>query len=356
MSARMAVPAPVRIGRLSALVRLRAVVATVALALLAGAAFALHLSIGTTVIPPSELIATLLGNPPDDATALVVHGFRLPRATAALTAGLALGMSGALTQTIARNPLASPDILGVTSAAALGAVAVLVLAGGASAGASGIAASVLMPAAALGGGILAGVATAVLGWRGGIDLHRTVLAGIGVSWLATSLTTWLLTLGDVTNAAIAVTWMSGSLNGREWSAIAPSVAAIAVLLVIGSALAHQLALTAFDDQTAAGIGVRLGPVRLAVLATAVLLASFAALVAGPISFVALAAPQIARLATHTPTPPLWASALVGAVLLLAADVVTAHLFPIPLPAGVGTALVGVPYLLWLIVLNRRRIA
>ncbi|WP_345436508.1 FecCD family ABC transporter permease [Microbacterium gilvum] len=347
---------PARLGPFSTLLRPRAIATTAVLALLALAAFAVHLSVGTTVIPVDELLRALVGRASDDATELIVQGFRLPRATAALTAGLALGMAGALTQTIARNPLASPDILGVTSTAALGAVAVLVLAGGASGGASGVAASVLMPAAALAGGVAAGAVTAALGWRGGIDLHRTVLAGIGVSWLATSLTTWLLTLGDVTNAAIALTWMSGSLNGREWSAIAPSVVAIALLLVAASGLAHALALTAFDDQTAVGIGVRLGPVRLAALATAVLLASFAALVAGPISFVALAAAQIARLAARTPTPPLWASALVGATMLLTADLAASRLFPLPLPAGVGTALVGVPYLLWLIIRGRRRIA
>ncbi|WP_259363339.1 FecCD family ABC transporter permease [Microbacterium esteraromaticum] len=344
-----------RAGVFSALVRPRAIAVAGGLTLLVLLAAAVHLALGSTLIPLGDVLAAVFGAG-DGGTVLIVQGIRLPRVAAALAAGLALGMSGAITQTIARNPLASPDVLGVTSGAALGAVAVLVLSGGVSGGAAGMAATVAMPLAALGCGLVAATITCALGWRGGIDVQRTVLAGIGVSWLATSLTTWLLTLGDVTNAAIATTWMSGSLNGREWSAIAPSVTGIVVLLVCGALLSQGLRLAAMDELTATGLGVRLGAVRLIALAVAVLLASLAALVAGPLSFIALAAPQIARLAARTPTPSPWTSACVGALLLIVADIITSRLFPIPLPAGVGTALVGVPYLIWLIISTRRRTA
>ena len=345
---------PVRLGPVSMLVRPRALAVSAVLLVLVTIVAFVHLATGTTQIDPVELLRTLVGLGTDPSTTLVVQGIRGPRVVAAIVAGIALGVAGAITQTLARNPLASPDVLGVTNTAALGAVAVLVIAGGAHGGASGLAAAIGMPAAALIGGLAAGVLTAVLGWRGGVDLHRTVLVGIGVSWLATSLTTWLLTLGDVTNAAIAVTWMSGSLNGREWTSLLPSVIAILVVLAFTAAISHAIPDLAFDDATAVGLGVRLARLRLAALAGSVALGSLAALVVGPISFVALAAPQIARLATRSTTPPLLASGAVGAMLLLVADVVMSKLFPIPLPAGVGTALVGVPYLVWLLIVSRNR--
>lgn len=352
MSAPVALP--VRLGPVSLLVRPRTLGITLALAIGALAALALHIALGGSTIPLPDVLASLLGQA-DPRTDLAVRGFRLPRATAALVAGAALGMSGAMTQTLARNPLASPDILGVTAGASFGAVAVLVLAEhGGSGGASGATATVAMPLAAIIGGILAGAATTALGWRRSGDITRVVLVGVGISWLGSSLTTWLLTLGDVTNAAIAVTWMTGSLNGREWGALLPALIACTALLVVGASMSDRVALTALDERVGASLGTALARSRLGVLVVALLLAAIATLIAGPIAFVALAAGQIARLATGSPTPPLIASAAVGAAMLLLADIIAANAFPVPLPAGIGTAIVGVPYLIWLLLTARRR--
>lgn len=344
----------VRAGRISLLWKPRMLVATIAVAAAGIVAAAVHVSLGGTPIDVGAVFRTLLGDAPDPRTELAVMEFRLPRTVAALVSGAALAVAGALTQTIARNPLASPDVLGVTAGASLGAVGVLVLAGGGAGGLSGVAALVGMPAAAFAGGLLAGLAVFLLAWHGRVDGYRIVLVGLGISWLATSLVTWLLTLGDVTNAAQALTWMTGSLNAEEWSLVAPLSLAACALLIASAALVRPLTIAAFDDATATGLGARLGATRSAALVTSVLLASLATVIAGPLGFVALAAPQIARLVARSATPPFAASALVGSLMVLLADMLTARVFPTPLPAGIGTALIGVPYLVWLLVTAQRR--
>lgn len=345
-----------RIGRVSLLWRRRNLLVVLALAAGTVLAVALHLSLGGSSIDVVSVLRTMFGDAPDPRTELAVIEFRMPRTMAAVVAGGALAVSGAITQTIARNPLASPDILGVTSGASLGAVGVLVLAGGGAGGLSGAAALLGMPAAAFLGGVVAGVAVFVLGYRAGVDGYRLVLVGLGISWLATSLTTWLLTVGDVTNAAQALTWMTGSLNAEEWALVGPLTWAAAVLTGVVLLVGRTLSLTGLGEETAIGLGLRVGFIRSAALLTAVLLASIATVLAGPIGFVALASPQIARLLVRSATPPLAASAFVGALMVLLADVLTARVSPVPLPVGIGTAVLGVPYLVWLLIVSQRRTA
>ncbi|MEN2738259.1 iron chelate uptake ABC transporter family permease subunit [Microbacterium sp. X-17] len=346
----------VRVGAVSVLWRPRGLAVVAALAAATVLATAVHLSLGGTSIDLLSVLRTMVGDPPDARTQLAVVEFRMPRTIAAIVAGTALAVAGAITQTIARNPLASPDILGVTSGASLGAVGVLVLAGGGAGGLSGAAAFLGLPAAAFLGGLIAGVAVYLLAYRGAVDGYRLVLVGLGISWLAASLVTWLLTLGDVTNAAQALTWMTGSLNAEEWAMVGPLAAVTAVLVVLTAALARVLALTGFGEETTVALGVRTNLVRSTALLCAVLLASLATVLAGPVGFVALAAPQIARLLVRSATPPLAASALVGALMMLLADVLTARLSPVPLPVGIGTAVLGVPYLVWLLIVSQRRTA
>lgn len=345
-----------RAGPVSLLWRPRNVAVVLALAVATLLAVALHLSLGGSSIDVLSVLRTMFGDAPDPRTELAVVEFRMPRTTAAVVAGGALAVSGAITQTVARNPLASPDLLGITSGASLGAVGVLVLAGGGAGGLSGVAALIGMPAAAFFGGVLAGVAVFALGYRKGVDGYRLVLVGLGVSWLATSLTTWLLTVGDVTNAAQALTWMTGSLNAEEWALVGPLAGVAAVLTGLVLLAAPALSLAGLGEETAIGLGVRVNLIRSTALLTAVLLASLATVLAGPVAFVALASPQIARLLVRSATPPLAASVFVGALMMLLADVLTARISPVPLPVGIGTAVLGVPYLVWLLIVSQRRTA
>lgn len=345
-----------RVGPVSIRLNLRVLVIAAVLAAVLLGAMALHVAFGGTPLPYPDVLKALLGDTTNPRTHLAVTEFRAPRMVAAVVVGASLAAAGAITQTVARNPLASPDLLGVTAGASLGAVAVLVVAGGGHAGLSGIAATVGMPVAAFTAGILSGVAVYLLAYRRGLDSYRLVLAGLGISGLAASLTTWILTLGDVTSAAQALTWMTGSLNGKDWATVQPMAGAAVVLVLAALASGRWLLLTSLGDDTAVGLGVRIGTVRVTVLTIAVLLASVATVTAGPVAFVALASPQIARSLTSSVTPPVGVSVLVGAVFVLLADTVSANALNVPLPVGVATAVLGAPFLIHLLLKYQRRLS
>jgi iron complex transport system permease protein len=345
-----------RVGPVSLRLNVRVVLIAAILAAALVAAMALHIAFGGTPLPFPDVLRALLGDASDTRTHLAVTEFRAPRMVAAVLVGASLAAAGAITQTVARNPLASPDLLGVTAGASLGAVAVLVIADGGHAGLSGVAAIIGMPVAAFSLGIASGVAVYMLAYRRGLDSYRLVLAGLGVSGLAASLTTWILTLGDVTSAAQALTWMTGSLNGKDWVTVQPMAVSAAVLIGAAVCSGRWLLLTSLGEDTAVGLGTRIGRVRLITLTIAVLLASVATVTAGPVAFVALASPQIARSLTRGVVPPVGVSALVGAVFVLVADTVSANALSVPLPVGVATAVVGAPFLIHLILKYQRRLS
>ncbi|MFI7583998.1 FecCD family ABC transporter permease [Kocuria sp. M1N1S27] len=343
-----------RAGPVSVRVHPRALVISAVLLVLVAGAAAVHVAVGGTPIPYLQVLAALTGRAPDAAVQLAVVEFRAPRTAAAVLVGACLAAAGAITQTVARNPLASPDILGVTSGASAGAVAVLILGQGGAAGLSGVAATVGMPVAAFAAGTASGVAVYLLAYRHGVDSYRLILVGLGISGFTTALTTWMLTLGDVTSAAQALTWMTGSLNGRDWALVRPMAAVAAVLVAAAVLSGRWLLVSSLDEDTAVGLGLRLGRVRVATLSLAVLLASVATVVGGPLVFVALASPQIARLLVRAPVPPVAVSALVGALFVLVADTAAANLLAVPLPVGVATAVLGAPYLIHLVLRSQRR--
>lgn len=345
-----------RAGPVSVRFNSRVLMVAALLALATVAAMALHVAFGGTPLAYPDVVRALLGDESNPRTHLAVTEFRAPRMVAAVVVGACLAAAGAITQTVARNPLASPDLLGVTAGASLGAVSALVVAGGGHAGLSGLAATVGMPAAAFAAGIVSGVAVYLLSYRRGLDSYRLVLAGLGISGLAASLTTWILTLGDVTSAAQALTWMMGSLNGKEWETVQPLAVSGTVLLLAAMLGGRWLLLTSLGEDTAVGLGTRIGVVRLVVLSIAVLLASVATVAAGPVAFVALASPRIARALAGTVIPSVGVSALVGAIFVLLADTLSANALAAPLPVGVATAVVGAPFLIHLILKYQRRLS
>lgn len=345
-----------RLGPVSVRLNIRVVVVGCLLAMGLLAAMALHVAFGGTPLAYADVLQALFGDTSNTRVHLAVTEFRAPRMVAAVVVGCSLAAAGAITQTVARNPLASPDLLGVTAGASLGAVTVLVIAGGGHAGLSGFAATVGMPAAAFTAGVASGVAVYLLAYRRGLDSYRLVLAGLGVSGLAASLTTWILTLGDVTSAAQALTWMTGSLNAKDWGTVQPMTVAAVLLLAAAVCCGRWLLLASFGEDTAVGLGVRIGAVRVVALTIAVLLASVATVVGGPVAFVALASPQIARALTAGVVPPVGVSALVGAIFVLLADTVAANALSAPLPVGVVTAVAGAPFLIHLVLKYQRRLS
>ncbi|WP_329192974.1 FecCD family ABC transporter permease [Streptomyces sp. NBC_01435] len=335
----------VRLGPVSFVWRPWPVLVTLLLLAATFLVFCLSISVGDFPIGLSRVIATILGRG-EQVDEFVVMDLRMPRALAGLVVGAALGMSGAITQSVARNPLASPDILGITGGAGAVAVFLVTVSGGTAAAVVG---SVGLPAAALAGGLGTGLLVYFLAWRRGIDGFRLILIGISVSAVMEAITTWLLVSADIRDVARAQAWLVGSLEDRSWGQVEVAFWCTLVLLVVMAAAAFQFKPMHLGDEVAAGLGVRYTRVRGVLLLCAVLLAAVAVSAAGPVPFVALVAPQVAMRLARFPTPPMVASGLVGAVLLIGSDLVARTALPITLPVGVVTAAIGGPFLVYLLV-------
>ncbi|MEU9202123.1 iron ABC transporter permease [Streptomyces sp. NPDC048332] len=317
----------------------RAAVVAASLVVLLAIVCVAYLCVGESFVAPGEVLNVVLGRPSPDE--LVVGTLRMPRMVVGLLVGLAFGIAGALIQTVARNPLASPDIIGISQGASALTVGAMTF---------GITSYTVLPYLSVIGGVAAAALVYVFAWRGGLHATRFVLIGIGFAIALRSVTTLFLTKGDYLVAQQAQIWMTGSLNGRGYDEAAPIGWTLLVLLpaVLWAARAQRS--VSMDDDTATALGVRLGRVRLGLVALGVILASVATGTAGPVDFVALLAPQIARRMTRTAQIPLLCSALLGAVIVVFADLLARRLFsPTELPVGVLTAAVGAPYLIWLII-------
>ncbi|MFF5373074.1 FecCD family ABC transporter permease [Streptomyces sp. NPDC013187] len=331
-------------GGLSVRLDVRAL--TVVLLLLVAALVASVVLIGTGdfPIPAADVLRTLAGegNPGQE---FIVNELRLPRVLVGLLVGASLGLGGALFQAISRNPLGSPDVLGLGQGATAGALTVIVLTSGS---ANQVAVGALV------GGLVTGLAIYVLAWKRGVHGYRLVLVGIGVSAIVTAVNGYLLTKSDIVDAARAVVWMTGSLDGRDWDQVWPLLALTAVLVPLVLVNARGLRMMEMGDDVSYALGVRVERVRLLLMVAAVLLTASATAAAGPVSFVALTAPQLARRLTRSPGPNLLSSLCMGAALLVVADWVSQRAFGAEqLPVGVVTGVLGGVYLLWLLVSERR---
>ncbi|SDF79228.1 iron complex transport system permease protein [Lentzea fradiae] len=333
----------VRIGRWSWVWRPWVALVTVLLAAATFLVFCVSISVGDFTIGLDAVLRTLAGQG-ERVDEFVIMDLRMPRALVGLIAGIALGVSGALTQSIARNPLASPDVLGITSGASATAVFIVTASGGAAIGSA-----VGLPAAALAGGLLTGFVVYFLAWKKGIDGFRLILIGVAVNAAMQALTTWLLAVADIRDVARAQAWLVGSLQSRTWTEVWTALWLTAGLVLAVLVVAFHLRPMHFGDDVAAGLGVRHGAVRSFLLLCAVLLAGVAVSAAGPVPFVALVGPQIAMRLQRSPVPPLIASGLFGALLLIGSDLVARVVLPNDLPVGIVTAVIGGPFLVYLLV-------
>ncbi|MCX4654369.1 FecCD family ABC transporter permease [Streptomyces microflavus] len=330
------------LGGLSLRIRPRPLVVTLLLALLAAGSGALALT-RDGLVPPAEVLGALFGAGSEQA-AFVVLELRLPRVALGLVVGAALGAAGALFQQLSRNPLGSPDIVGFNSGAATGALLVLL---------HGDPAYVAVGAA--GGGLATAVIVQLLARRGSFRGNRLILAGIAVGSLLASVNAYLLTRAALDHAQSAQLWLIGSLGSTERHQILPALIALVALLLLALPTVRRLDLLEMGDEAAGGLGVDAGRTRVLVLLVAVGLSAVAVSVAGPIVFVALCAPHLARrLSRGTGTGMLPAAAM-GALLLSASDLVAITLPTAgPLPVGVVTGALGGVYLAWLLGRRQRR--
>lgn len=324
----------VRTARRRDTTHLRRTCALLALAVLV--AFAVDVLLGRYPVPLPDLVRIASGEvvPP---TSFILLEDKLPRAVVGLLVGLAFGASGATFQTMLRNPLASPDILGVTSGASAFAVFAIVVLGVTGRDVSWW---------ALTGAAVVAVALHLL--SRGVAGQRLVLAGIGLAAVLTAVTSHLLARSTIRTAAEVLVWLNGSLSSSTWDRATDLALALAVLLPALAWLSRGLDGLALGDDAASGLGVRVRRTRLGLLSVSVALAGVATAAAGPVSFVAFLSGPLARRLLRG-RASLTASALVGALIVLSADFVAANALETRLPVGVLTGALGAPFLLWLLV-------
>jgi len=271
---------------------------------------------------------------------------RLPRVVLAVLVGAALGIAGGIFQTVLGNPLASPDILGVSGGASA-AAAFAILSLGLSGAAVGVAAFL--------GATAVAAAIYLLAWREGVTGYRFVLIGVAMAFLVNGAIGYLLTRSQVEDVRSALVWMVGSIGTPGWGDVTVLALAVLALLPLVAVVVRRLRALELGDEAAGGLGVRVEPSRLLALGVAVALAAVATAFAGPVAFVAFVSAPIARRLLPTGGTVLGPAALVGAVVVLAAELVAQHLVPtLEVPVGIVTGAVGATYLLWLLATADRR--
>lgn len=302
-----------------------------------------YLCLGSLTLDPRDVISALLGQG-DMMTIFMVQELRLPRLMAACLTGGAFALAGILMQTLARNRLATPGIIGIDNGATAFAVASVV----------GMSVSLAPSAMALTGAVTAAVLTFGLAAGSGTQGYRFIVAGIGVGAVFGAITQLLLARVPIDTANAAYPWTVGSLNARSGG----SVQLLAIGLVLGFvaalALARSLTILRFSEATASGLGVNTKLRRIQILLLSVVLTALAVAVAGPVGMVGLIGPEIARSLSTTRHVPIVAATLAGALVMVLADLAGRTLLaPIELPVGIVTAIIGGPWLLWILMRPQR---
>jgi len=301
------------------------------------------LGVGEIPLSPVQVASALVGHG-DTVSDFVIGQLRGPRVAGAILVGASLGVAGGIVQSVVRNPIASPDVIGITSGASASGLTAIVLFGAS----GGTLFSVVLVGAVLVSLVIAGLA-----WRRGITGNRVVLVGIGVAAICLSITGWMLTSGTVTQAGTALLWLSGSLNAVDRNLVGVLAVVFVVFTTLALLQSSRLTVLTLGDEVASALGLRPNRAKVLLLLTAVCLTAAAVATAGPVSFVALMAAPIARRLVGGGRVALGSTAAVGAAITLASDLIAQ--FAIPgnaLPVGVVTGVIGAPYLLWLLARGR----
>ncbi len=333
-----------RRGRVSILYVPRAVVVSGLLLVATFALVVVALGLGDYPIAPADVLRTFAGRG-TRIQDFVVYDLRLPRTLTAVLVGAALGLAGGVFQSLTRNALGSPDIIGFTEGASMGAVvAMLVLHGGQGS----------ITVGALAGGFAVAVLVYVLSYRHGVQSYRLILVGIGISAFLSAMTALLLLRANILEAMKAMVWLTGSLNDRTWEQVQGVGLALLVLVPATLVFARRLSILEMGDDLASALGIPVENTRRWLLLLGTALTAVAVAAAGPIAFIALAAPQVARRLCGGATIGLIPAAVMGALMLVISDLVAQWaMYPLQLPVGVATLVVGGGYLALLLFIENR---
>jgi iron complex transport system permease protein len=335
----------VRLGPVSLRPRRRTVLVVLAISLVALAIALFSLATGSYQLTIGQVAGALVGLDGGITHTIVVE-WRLPRVLLAILFGIALGLAGAIFQSLIRNPLGSPDIIGFDSGAYTGALIVMLVLHG-----TGLFSTT---SGALAGGLITAALVYLLAFRRGVQGFRLIIVGIGVTAMLGSFNTWLLLHVSTQDAIAASYWGAGSLASAGYPQLGVAALAFVVLFAATAVLSRGLHVLELGDDAARQLGVRAETTRLLLVIVGVALSATVTSLAGPIAFISLSAPQIARRLTGSAGVTLGAAAAMGAALLLAADWIAQHALPTSLPVGVVTVVLGGGYFVWLLIAEGRR--
>lgn len=323
--------------------RFRWISVTLLLAMTALILCAAALIVGNTIYPLDTVVKVLLGEQIKGAT-FAIGTIRFPRMLAGLLVGLAFGIAGSTFQTILRNPLASPDIIGVSSGSSVAAVfCILMLKVSGS----------IVSISAVTAGLFVAALIYVLSSGGSFSGGRLILIGIGVQAMLNAVISYMLLKASEYDVPGALRWLSGSLNGIQMTKIPSLLLVVTLFGFLIFLLGRHLKILELGEQSAITLGVRTGATRLLLILSAVFLIAFATAVTGPVAFTAFLAGPIAARLVGIGAPNELPSGLVGAILVLGADLIGQFAFDTRFPVGIITGILGAPYLLYLLIrINR----
>ncbi len=334
----------VRVGELlSTRVRSRSLAVVGTLVVLALVVAVIALGLGEIQVSAVDVVRALVSDAQPVVETLVVQ-WRLPRVLLAVMFGIGLGLAGATFQSLTRNPLGSPDVIGFDAGAYTAAVTSIVLVGG----------TALVVPASVGGGVVTALLVYLLAYRRGVQGFRLIVVGIAITAMLGAFNAYLLLKAELWQAQVAAIWGAGSLNGLSWHEVRVVALVYAVALVPTVLLARPLRTLELGDDAAAALGVRVERSRVALLIVGIVWSATVTAYAGPITFVALAAPQMARRLTRAPGVQLVPAAAMGAVIVLSCDLIALNALPAVVPVGLITLIGGGAYLVWLLLVQSRK--
>jgi iron complex transport system permease protein len=338
-------------GLISFLIDKKAFIVFLSLLAAAAGLFITSIGMGDVKIGPLQVVKALFGYG-EQMEMLVIHNFRLPRILIALLVGISLAVAGGILQGIIRNPLASPDILGITGGAAVAVVTFLAVFSNEN---NSLTVSIQwMPLAAFIGAAIVAFLVYMLAWKNGVSAIRLVLIGIGISALMKALTTLMMIKGPIYRASQANIWITGTVYGSTWQNVMILSPITILLVMLSIILARNLNVQELGEELATGVGSSVQKQQFTLLLISTALTGGAVAFAGGIGFVGLMAPHIARRlvgSAYGALLPL--AALIGAILVMGADLIGRTLFsPLEIPAGVFTAAIGAPYFIYLLYKSR----
>lgn len=301
--------------------------------------FVTTMMVGSYFVPAPAVLSSLFGLSDDQGIDFIIRDLRFPKAVAAVSVGIALGVAGTVFQQLLANPLASPDFIGISSGASVAAVSGIVLFSWSGYG---------IAVAALIGAFASATLIYAIAWRGGVSGYRLILVGIGISQFLLAVVNYLLSRANIYQAREAMHWLVGSIGQTGARELRALMLALVVFIPLALLLQRQLRVLELGDDTARGLGARVETCRLGLIFVSIVLVAFATAVAGPIAFVALVAGPIAQRLLGPASGGIIGAALVGSIIVMGADLIALHLLPTALPTGVVTGAVGAPYLIWLL--------